>query len=418
MQMNVAQSKFIIGADAAVDEPIYRVAYLVTHPIQYQAPLLRLIANQPDIDLTVFFASDISLRSFSDPGFGRSVEWDISLIDGYRHEFLPALGRKDIVTATRPFSYGFAKRLRKSRFDALWVHGYARPSNLLAIAIAKVSGLKVFVRDEANQFSASRSPVRKILKSIFFRLLSRWVDGFLAIGSMNRDYYLKNGIKPGRIFMMPYAVDNDFFADRALQALAGRDLLRQKLGLEPGRKVILYASKFIVRKRPHELLRAYERLVNSMPKGESRPYLLYVGDGAMRAMLEAEAAAKGLRDVRFLGFRNQTELPALFDLSDIFVLVSSHEPWGLVVNEAMAAGCAVIVGDEVGCAADIVKPGINGFIVEPGDIAGLTDALREATSSLDRATAMGEAGRDIIRSWSFREDVAGLRAALRANLPQ
>jgi glycosyltransferase involved in cell wall biosynthesis len=410
------------NSDCAVSGGIggrpYRVAYLVTHPIQYQAPLLRLIAAQPDIELTVFFSSDLSLRSYQDPGFGRAVTWDISLIDGYRHEFLPAFGRTDVITATRPLSRGFARRLRKSRFDALWVHGYARPSNLLAIAIAKLAGLKVFVRDEANEVSAPRSPLRRALKSVFFRLLALWVDGFLAIGSFNRRYYIRNGVDERRVFMMPYAVDNDFFAERARQAATDRDRLRGELGLEPGRPVILYASKFAARKRPDELLLAYERLIVDMPDPDRHPYLLFVGDGEMRTALEAAATEKALDGVRFLGFRNQTELPAFFDLCDVFVLVSSHEPWGLVVNEAMAAGRAVIVGDEVGCVADIVQPNVNGFVVRPGDIAGLATALRDATATPERSRAMGEASREIIEQWSFREDVEGLMLALRASFPR
>jgi glycosyltransferase involved in cell wall biosynthesis len=119
-----------------------------------------------------------------------------------------------------------------------------------------------------------------------------------------------------------------------------------------------------------------------------------------------------LADVRFLGFRNQTELPAFFDLCDVFVLVSKHEPWGLVVNEVMAAGRAVIVGDEVGCAPDLVKNGVNGFTVPAGDIDALVEALCVVTGSAERARRMGEESRRIIDTWSFSEDVAGLRRAL------
>ena len=386
----------------------------MSHPIQYQAPLLRLIASQSDIDLTVFFGSDISVRAFVDPGFKTVVAWDVPLLDGYKHEFLPAVGGHDRISAARPFSYGFFRRLKRSRFDALWVHGYARPSNWLAIAAAKLAGLKVFVRDEATLMSAPRSRGRAAAKAAFFRFLALWVDGFLAIGSSNRDYYLRNGIAPGRIFAMPYAVDNAFFAEHALAAAARREEYRRELGLEPGRPIVLYASKFQPRKRPGDLLQAYERLVAATPPDRKPPYLLFVGDGEMLPQIKAEAERKGLGDVRFLGFRNQTELPALFDLCDVFVLVSKHEPWGLVVNEAMAAGRAVIVGDEVGCAADLVRHGVNGYVVPVGDITALAKALGEVTKSPEQARRLGEESRRIIETWSFREDIAGLRQALGA----
>lgn len=372
-----------------------------------------MIASEPDIDLTVFFASDVSVRSFLDPGFKQVVTWDVPLLDGYKHEFLPAIGGRDVVTAARPFSYGFFSRLRRSRFDALWVHGYARPSNWFAIVAAKLAGMKVFVRDEATLLSAPRSYPRRLAKAVFFRLLSFGVDGFLAIGTANRDYYRANGIPAARIFPMPYAVDNSFFASRATAAAADREAFRASFGLEAGRPVILYASKFQPRKRPDDLLRAYAQLVEDRG-GTKPPYLLYVGDGEMLPAVKAEAEARGLDGVRFVGFRNQTELPAFFDLCDVFVLVSKHEPWGLVVNEAMATGRAVIVGDEVGCAPDLVKPGVNGFTVHAGDIAALAAALQEVIGSPERARRMGEESRRIVETWSFREDIAGLKQALGA----
>jgi hypothetical protein len=103
-----------------------RLAYLVTHPIQYQAPLLRRIAEDRDIDLTVFYGSDISTKGYRDAGFDRVIKWDVPLLNGYRYEFLPAVGRTDRLSFWRPFNYGLAKRLKAGRFDVLWVHGYAR----------------------------------------------------------------------------------------------------------------------------------------------------------------------------------------------------------------------------------------------------------------------------------------------------
>ncbi len=392
----------------------YRVAYLVTHPIQYQAPLLRLIAAQPDIDLTVFFQSDLSLHEYADAGFGRTVKWDVPLIEGFRHEFLPGLWRHGPVTAHRPFSWGFARRLRRSRFDALWVHGYARSANWFAMLWAKARGIRVLVRDEATLFSAERTGPRRAAKRAFFASLRAVADAFLAIGTANREYYLANGVEESRIFSMPYCVDNDFFALRAAEAAGQRDRLRSDLGLEPGRPVILYASKFEPRKRPQDLLLAYEHMMAQ--SGTVRPYLLFAGDGELRASLEASAARKGLDAVKFLGFRNQTELPALYDLCDVFVLPSAREPWGLVVNEVMAAGRAVIVSDHVGCARDLVRHGVNGMVYRMGDVEALAAALGAVTGDPGRSATMGRASREIIALWSFCEDIAGLRQALQAVL--
>lgn len=390
----------------------WRLAYLVSHPIQYQAPLLRLIAAQPDIDLTVFFQSEGALHGSLDPGFGQVVRWDVPLLEGYRSEFLPSLGPR---SAERSFSYGIVGRLRRGGFDALWVHGYAPAFNWQAMLAAKAMGLKIFVRDEATASSIKRSPARRLAKRLFFRVLAGVADGFLAIGSANRDYYLAQGIAASRIFSVPYCVDNNFFAARAAASSARREALRSELGLELGRPVILFGSKFQPRKRPLDLLRAYARLV-AAATAYAPPYLLYAGDGELRAALEAEAAREGLAGVRFLGFRNQTELPAFYDLCDVFVLPSANEPWGLVVNEVMAAARPVVVTDEVGCAPDLVRPGVNGFTVAVGDVAALAAALGQILASPERVRAMGAASRDIIGRWSFREDVEGLREALRATI--
>lgn len=393
----------------------YRLAYLVTHPIQYQAPLLRLIAQDPSIDLTVLFQSDFSMRSYQDPGFGRSIGWDVPLVDGYKHEFLPGIGRHDVITAHKPISWGLMSRLQRSRFDALWVHGYSRWVNWLAIGCAKRQGLKVFVRDEATAESKQRSSSRHFAKRVFFAALRRMVDGFLAIGSNNRDYYASWGVSPAQIFMMPYCVDNEFFAARARAAEPAREELRRSLGLDRGRPVILFASKFEPRKRPDDLLAAYRRLVGDWDQA-SVPYLVFAGDGELKQSIEAEARASGLDYVKFLGFRNQTELPALYELCDVFVLPSVDEPWGLVVNEVMAAGRAVVVSDKVGCARDLVTDRVNGIQFQAGNVPALADALHYVLSEPGRTAAMGAASRDIIARWSFAEDLAGLHAALQALL--
>ena len=388
-----------------------RIAYLVTHPIQYQAPLLRLIAAQEDIEIKVFFQSDLSLHAYEDAGFRQTLKWDVPLLEGYEYEFLPGVWRHGPITAQRPLNWGFGSRLKGSQFDVLWVHGYARCVNWMAMAWARARGLKIFVRDEATEFSAQRTTARRVVKRALFKALDAGVDAFLAIGTANRRYYLAQAIESDRIFHVPYCVDNDFFATRAFAAAASREQLRCELALEKGRPVILYASKFEPRKRPQDLLNAYAFLIDQ-GRVASPPHLLFVGDGQLRASVEAEARARGLTGITFLGFRNQTELPALYDLCDVFVLPSEREPWGLVVNEVMAVGRAVVASDGVGCVEDLVKDGHNGFVYPAGNAAALADALAGVLAVPGRAQAMGAHSRQIISNWSFREDLEGLRAAL------
>lgn len=393
-----------------------RLAYLVSHPIQYQAPLLRRIAQEPDIDLTVLFGSDFSLRGYKDEGFGVEVEWDVPLLEGYRSEFLPKLRDTGSVSPTSPVSRGIYKRLRTPNgapaFDALWVHGYASLNALQAILAANALGIPVLLRAESWLADRSRSSFKKAIKSFFFNDLRHFIAATLPIGTVNACYWLHYFSHEMPQFLMPYAVDNLFFARRAEEAAASEEQLRSELGLEPGHPVILFASKLQQRKHCDHLIEAYDSLLRDQDASGYKPYLVIVGNGEERANLEARCRDLGLANVRFAGFQNQSALPRYFQLADVFVLPSRHEPWGLIVNEAMAAGCPVIVSSDVGSGPDLVTDSVEGYIYPVGDVAALTTALSRVLNSPEAASTMGEAARRRIAAWSFEEDIQGLRQAL------
>lgn len=372
---------------------------------------MRLLGNDNDLDLTVFFCSSSSTRRHFDRGFGREIVWDVPLLDGYKHEFLPALRGTDTSNPTfrRPINYGLAKRLRHGRFDVLWVNGYFRWINWVAIATAKQLGMRTFVRDDVNLLRG-RKAANRAAKVLLFRWLRQACDGFLTIGSLNEQFYREYGVPPRKLFRVPFAVDNDFFQKRATEASGSREELRRSLGLEPGRPVILFASKFIRRKRAPDLWHAYKRL---SPNGcdEPNPYLLFIGDGEERAQLEAEVAQTKWSTVRFLGFANQSALPRYYDLCDVFVLPSVDEPFGLVVNEVMNVGRPIIVSDQVGCGPDLVKDGGNGYVFPAGNTVALAQALQAVLGDPDRARSMGTRSLEIIQSWDYSENVRALKAA-------
>ena len=232
----------------------------------------------------------------------------------------------------------------------------------------------------------------------------RLIDRFLAIGTRNAAYWRALGVPERKIVLMPYAVDNDFFAARRDADVSE---LRRSLDIPDGAPVILYASKMQARKYPDHLLEAFRRL----PSGMARtPYLVFVGDGEMRGEIERRSA--GMDNVRILGFKGQQELPAYYRLCDVFVLPSVRETWGLVVNEAMNLGKAIIVSDQVGCGADLVRDGENGYVFPAGDIDALSRALHAVVADHDRAARMGRRSLEIIGGWDFEADVRGLRRAI------
>lgn len=391
------------------------VAYLVSHPIQYQAPLLRRISQEEDIELTVFFSSDFSVREYVDKGFGVDVKWDVSLLDGYRHEFLPAFWDKRRTGPTSQLSHGIFSRLRRGArgesFDVLWVHGYSTLNALQGMLAAKALGIPVLLRAESRLGGEASGALRRVAKRLFFQGLKQFVDGVLPIGTLNSTYWRHYLGEDFPQALMPYAVDNLYFQSHRQQAAAGRNDLQRELNLDPSRPVILFASKLQTRKRCGDLVEAYLNL--SSGNGlEPHPYLVIVGDGEERTTLEDRVRESGSTGVRFCGFRNQSELPRFFDLATVFVLPSEREQWGLIVNEVMNSGRAVIVSDDVGCQPDLVEDGVEGCVFPAGDVGALTDALRRMLATPETAAEMGERGLARIRTWDFEEDVRGLRRAI------
>jgi len=372
-----------------------RLTYLVSHPIQYQAPLLRRIASEPGIELQVLFERIPDASGAYDAGFGRRVAWDLPLTDGY--DFLLAKSISAVKRALR-------------QTDVLWLHGWNSFLKLRALDAARRMRVPVLMRAE-NTLSAM--PDGTGLRGIFKRLYVNWIfrrcAGFLCVGSDNRRYYEAHDLEASRLFFMPYAVDNDVFRTQADEAMASEPLLRGKLGLDPGRPVILFAGKLQRRKHPETLLDAFSRLDRD---ALGQPYLLYIGDGELSQILQGMARRYG-DDVRLLGFRNQTEMPAFYSLADVFVLASECEPWGLAVNEAMNGGAAVIVSDCCGCAADLVDE-TCGAVVPAADAVALTSTLTDILAVPGRAAAMGAVARTRIAEWGFCEDLKGLRSALEA----
>jgi glycosyltransferase involved in cell wall biosynthesis len=393
-----------------------RLAYFVTHPIQYQAPLLRRIAREPDIDLKVFFSSDFSIRSYVDKGFGVPVQWDTPLLDGYKYEFLPVLRDAMKGISLGPLNHGIKRRLHEGNFDAVWVHGYNYLTNLQAIRVANSIGIPVLLRAESTLHDRLRSPMKLAFKNLFFKLLKPRISAILSIGEENTSYWKHNFGDKFPEFPCYYAVDNEFFQRECATASKTREEFRSALGLDHERPVILFAAKLIPRKRCMDLLEAYLQLSKSADL-QPLPYLLIVGDGEERAKLESRAKEACPGNVRFLGFQNQSELPRYYDLCDVFVLASIDEPWGLAINEVMNAGRPVIVSDKVGCRKDLVHPGKNGCVVGAGDVDALARSLHTTLASKQLCQAMGAESLRIIAGYNFDRNVDGLRRALHAVTP-
>ena len=382
----------------------YRVAYLTSHPIQYQAPLFRALARRPGVDLTVFFCSDQGARRYRDPGFGTELAWDVPLLDGYRSVVLPNLNRRGgpgsflgLVNAR------IVTELRHGGFDAVIVHGWAYATNWLAFVAAAILGVPLIIRGESNGL---REPHgwRRVVKRLALGWLFRRASAFLAIGSLNRRFYREYGVPADRVFFAPYAVDNACF-QKAAQRLPPRATLRAERGIPDDTTVFLFCGKLTPVKRPIDALAAFQRLDN-----RERAALLFVGDGPLRAEIEAHAA--GMRNVSITGFRNQSELPREYAVADVLLLPSEFEPWGLVVNEALNFGLAVVASDQVGAAADLVRAEDGGHIVPVGDVAALSRVMHRCME--ERAGRPRASTKRLIDEWTVEHCADGILDALAA----
>jgi glycosyltransferase involved in cell wall biosynthesis len=388
----------------------HRLAVLLHHPIHYHAPLMRELAADPELDVQVYFCFDHGVRRRRDEEFGVEYTWDIPLLDGYAHAFLRNWSpRPSTAPITGVFNPGIWRRIRRGNFDAVIVHGYVSPTVWLAILAAWSSGTPVLMRGESTLLY-ERSVWIRAVKRLFLRAVFSAVDSFLYVGTRNREFYESFGIARERFAFVPYCVDNESFFRTQAEDADLRARTRASLGVAEGEPVILFAGKLIARKRPMDLLWAYKAIVADHPEA----HLALVGEGAARPEIEAFVRTHGLQRVHLLGFKNRLQIPAYYACADLFVLPSHHDPWGLVVNEAMCFGLPVIATTLVGCTRDLVSNGENGFVYPAGDVLALTGYLRVLVSDAPRRARMGHLSRDRIRRWSFAECVDGIKAAIRA----
>jgi glycosyltransferase involved in cell wall biosynthesis len=359
----------------------HRLAILASHPIHYQAPLWKIMAGDPELEIEVFFQNDASLRPHHDPGFGRTIEWDLPLAEGYKHETLQSI-------------WGLIRHLRANRYDALLVHAWSSPAIWLAVAAAKIRDVKTLLRAENpwNQ-EADRSGTRHALRKLALRMFFAMIDAFLYIGEENQRFYLHYGVPKEKLFFTPYAVENERFFKEAERLAPQRENIRKSVGLQSNAVVFLTVGKLIEKKRHLDLLRAYERW------DAPNKALVIVGEGRLRPELERFVDEKKLPNVHMPGFVGQTEIAPYYAAADVFVLSSGPgETWGLVLNEAMCFGLPVVVSDAVGSARDLVQVGKNGYVFPLGDIDELARILEDLAGDPDRRKRFGTESQRLVKN--------------------
>lgn len=332
-----------------------RLGILDSHPIQYQTPIYKLLTSRSRVELDVLFLTDDGHVSVLDPEMGVQVAWDIDLLAGYKHQFFTTSGRRSSALSR-------IARLEQwvSDHDAVVVHGYSLPWMLLAALLCRMRRVPYLVRGDSVPHGQATG-LRRHVRNAVARAVVSASSGGLAVGQLNAEFYRRFGAP--RIIWAPFSVDDQRFA--APSATPRSELLSQ-WDLDSQKPVILFCGKLSPRKRPLDLCRAVKAFANDVN-------LVFVGDGVLANEIRA-CLRPGSGVVT--GFINQSQLPAYYHAADIVVLPSEWEPWGLVINEAMAAGVVPVVSDRVGAAPDLVVG--MGEVYPCGDIDLLADALSRA----------------------------------------
>ena len=372
-----------------------RLAIITTHPIQYNAPLFALLASRGKIALKVFYTwGNKVLENKFDPGFGKAVKWDIPLLEGYDVSFVENISKD-------PGSHHFKgidnptliKEIEYWKADAVLVYGWSFKSHLKALR--HFSGrIPVYFRGDSTILQQIG-----LLKTIGRKLLLKWiykhVDIAFYVGTNNKAYYKKFGLKEMQLVFGPHAVDNYRFSTISKTQELWISELKRSTSLDQYNTVFVYAGKLEEKKNVSMLLETFSK-INNKSVG-----LVIVGNGALEELYKDNY--KTCENIHFMDFQNQSVMPLVYRLGDVLVLPSKgpSETWGLVVNEAMATGRAILVSSDCGAAVDLVQDGVNGYVFRSDCQDSLLEKLNLLIQQHDHFAAMGNASRRIVSNWSF-----------------
>lgn len=391
-----------------------RIAYFISHPIQYYSPLLKEMAKE--LDLQVYYFSDASMNTVNvDKGFNRIIQWDIPLLEGYNYQFIKNYSKRKSVNNHffDVLNPSIIKILWKEKCSVIIVNGWNYSSSFLAIIFGRIFGKKIWLRAEnpLNQ-EINKKPAILFLKKIFLKyfLFKFFISKSLYIGNENKLFFEFYGVPLSKLIYGPYAVDNNYFSAQYCELKKNLQYVKEKLNLPENKKFILYTGKYIPKKNPLDVIRAFHLL------GNNNYALLMVGEGPLRQEMENYIAENNLQHVYLTGFINQTFISMYYTVADVFVMCSgAGETWGLSVNEAMNFEKPVIVSKTCGCCADLVKHGENGFAFDEGNINELAVYIEKTLQNDAFRISAGKKSAEIISHYSMNEIVTNMKTAINYN---
>lgn len=378
---------------------------IVSHPIQYHAVLWRELAKLEALNFEVYFCSDHGQKVSLDQDFGVAFKWDVPLKDGFKSKTFKNYG----------FGNGFFKYINlglilsmlTDQNQVVYFHGVNSFTSYCCFWISKLKGCQTIIRNIAHLLDFNEtSGFRFQLKDVIFGSVFRSATYCLYIGDHNKRFYEFFNVSGEKLEHAPHVVDNQFFQERKPTEQES-DTLRKSLKIDKEEIVLLFCGKLIQKKQPKMLLNAF--LKSNL---NQKATLLFVGEGVLGPELKQLASSltdNHLKQIVFLGFKNQSQLPPLYSISDVLVLPSWHqETWGLVVNEALNFSTSIIVSDNVGCGPNLVE-GKTGFVFDRNNEKELQSAIERLVNSKQTLDQFKENALPLINEWSVKEYIQSIK---------
>jgi glycosyltransferase involved in cell wall biosynthesis len=373
-----------------------RVAVVSPEPTPYRAPLFDRIAARPDVGLTVIYAAQtVAGRMWSVERHHRSV-----FLAGVR---LPGLRR--VFRHDYPVTPGIRRALQEARPDVVVVSGWSTFASQAAIAWSRARLVPYVLLVESHDLGPRAAWRRRVKRSIVPRLV-RGAAGFLAVGTLARESLVAHGAAPERIRVFANTVDVEQWEERASRLGARRDELRAALGGGDEDVLVLSVGRLAPEKGLDGLVRAVAATRNP------RLALAVVGTGSEERALTRLAGELGVR-LCLLGDLPEERVAEAYVAADVFALLSQHETWGVVVNEAAASGLPLLLSERVGAAYDLLRDGENGFLVPAGDLDAAAAALQRLAADPSLRQEFGARSRELVRDWGYEPSVESFVAAVR-----
>lgn len=373
-----------------------KIIYLVSHPIQYQAPLIKLFSRILRKKLEVIYLSDFSIGNFFEKSFYTKIKWDIDLLGKHKYLIINKNQHSECKYFKPFINFNLFKKIVKDKPEYVMIHGWANINFFIVMIICRLKGIKVLIRGE--NYIKQNIYVINFLKFIYYKIILYFPSYYLYIGTANKQFYKKYGWNRKYIHF-GYAVDNKFLKVQSNKKINDKNI--QNLNVDQKNINFYFVGKLIKRKNAILILKA----INLIKFDLKNAFFYFIGDGIELDNLKSFCIKKSLKNIEFLGFQNTSEIPKIIKKMDVMICPSLQENWGLVVNETLTIGNMAIVSSAVKSSEDLINKN-NGMIFKNNDEKELSKCILYFIKNKEK---IKENKKDNIdKSFSFKSNIENI----------